>query len=82
MEVLLIGLAVLAIALVAIPLVVLRIGIHRLHRAGSLTCQPPGLSAALTRRVLGLYAQMPTTDRCDHVHCAPPVFQDGKPWTS
>jgi hypothetical protein len=40
MEVLLIGLA-LVIALVAIPLVVLRIGIHRLHRAGSLTCKPP-----------------------------------------
>ena len=82
MEHLLIGLAALAIAFVAIPLVVLRAGIRRLDRADSLTCRPPGVSVALTRRVLGLYARMPTADRCDHVHSAPPAVSDQRPWTS
>ncbi len=82
MELLLIGLAALTIALVAIPLVVLRAGIRRLDRADSLTCRPPGLSTALARRVLGLYAHLPPTpDRCDHIHSAPPV-PDHRPWTS
>ena len=83
MELLLIGLAALTIALVAIPLVVLRAGIRRLDRADSLTCRPPGLSTALARRILGLYAHLPPTpDRCDHEHSAPPTVPDRRPWTS
>ncbi len=83
MELLLIGLAGLTVALVAIPLVVLRAGIRRLDRADSLTCRPPGLSTALARRVLGLYAHLPPTpDRCDHIHSAPPTVPDHRPWTS
>ena len=40
-------------------LAVLRAGIRRQHRASSLTCQPPSLSASVARRVLGLYARTP-----------------------
>ena len=83
MELLLIGLATLTIALVAISLIVLPAGIRRLDRADSLTCRPPGLSTALARRVLGLYAHLPpTTRQRDHEHPAPPTVSDRKPWAS
>jgi hypothetical protein len=83
MELLLIGVAALTIALVAISLVVLPAGIRRLDRAHSLTCRPPGLSSALARRVLGLYAHLPpTTHQRDHEHPAPPNVPDRRPWTS
>jgi hypothetical protein len=83
MELLLIGLAALTIALVAISLVVLPAGIRRLDRATSLTCRPPGLSTALARRVLGLYAHLPpTADWCDHEHSAQSTVPDRRPWTS
>ena len=65
MELLLTGLALTAIVLFVIPLAVLRTGIRRQHRTASLTCQPPGLSAALARRVFGLYARTAvTSDQC------------------
>ena len=83
MELLLIGLAALTIALVAISLVVLPAGIRRLDRADSLTCRPPGLSTALARRVLGLYAHLPPgADRCDHEHSAPRTLPNRRPWAS
>jgi hypothetical protein len=83
MELLLTGLAALAIALIAIPLVVLRAGIRRLDRADSLTCRPRGLSTSLARRILGLYAHLPpTTDRNDHEHSAPPTVPNRGPWAS
>ncbi len=66
-----------------IPLAVLRAGIGRLDRTAPLTCQPPSLSAALARRIVGLYAHLPaTTDRCDQEHRAPPAAPDDRPWTS
>jgi len=40
-------------------LAILRVGIWRQERAGSLACRPPGLCAAITRRVCGLYANFP-----------------------
>jgi hypothetical protein len=83
MELLLIGLAALTIALVAISLVVLPTGIRRLDQADSLTCRPSGISTALARRILGLYAHLPpTADRCDHEHSAQPTVPDRRPWTS
>jgi hypothetical protein len=83
MEALLIGLAAFTIVLVVIPLAVLRAGIGRLDRADPLTSQPPSLSAALARRIVGLYAHLPaTTDRCDQEHRAPPTAPDNGSWTS
>jgi hypothetical protein len=83
MELLLVGLAALTTALVVIPLVVVCAGIRRLDQADSLTCRPPGISTALARRILGLYAHLPpTTDRCDDEHSAQPTVPDRRPWTS
>ncbi len=79
MELILIGLILTAVIVFVIPLAVLRIGIRRLDRAASLTCQPPGLSAALARRVLGLHARKPAdVDRCDHADCEPSFIAGGK----
>ena len=79
MELALIGLALIVIVVFAIPLAVLRAGIRRQHRTASLTCQPPGLSAALTRRVVGLYARKPDiSDSPDHMACAPRPISDRK----
>jgi hypothetical protein len=83
MELLLIGLAALGIALVALLLVVLRAGIRRLDQADSLTCRPPGISTALARRILGLYAHLPpTADPYDHEHSAPRTLPNRRPWAS
>jgi hypothetical protein len=60
MEAILAGLALVLIIVFVILLVVLRAGIRRQERAASLTCQPGGFSAALARRVLGLYAFKPS----------------------
>jgi hypothetical protein len=72
MELALIGLALIVIVIVVfvIPLAVLRTGIRRQHRTASLTCQPRSVSAALTRRVVGLYVRKPdTNDRPDQMAC-------------
>ena len=52
MGIVLIGSIVTVIIVFVIPLAVLRAGIRRQERA-SLACRPPGLSAALTRRLVG-----------------------------
>ncbi len=57
MGIILIVLAITVIVAVVALLVLLRIGIRRQERAGCLGCQPPGLSAALTRRLAGLYVR-------------------------
>jgi hypothetical protein len=54
------GIIVTALALTvtvvfAVPLAVLAAGIRRQERAGSLAARPPGFSAGLTSRVLGLH---------------------------
>jgi hypothetical protein len=59
MEIMLAGLGVVLIIVFVVPLAVLRAGIRQQERAACLTCQPPGLCAALARRLLGLYAQLP-----------------------
>ena len=72
MELALLGLVLIAIVVFVIPLAVLRAGIRRQHRTGSLTCQPPSLSATLTRRAVGLYARKPeTSDKSDHTAFQP-----------
>jgi hypothetical protein len=79
MELALIGLALIAIVVFVIPLAVLRAGIRRQHRTGSLTDQPPSFSAALTRRAVGLYARKPEIgDRPDHMACQPWLASDGR----
>ncbi len=71
MELALIGLALILIVVFVIPLAILRAGIRRQHRAASLTSQPHSVSAALTRRVVGLYARKPpgSDDRPDQMDC-------------
>ena len=62
MEIILVGLALIAIIVFVIPLAVLRAGIRRQERAHSLACRPPGVSAALTRCPIGgLYMRQPVT---------------------
>ena len=79
MELALIGLALIVIVVFIIPLAVLRAGIRRQHRAASLTYQPPGLSAALTRRAVGLYIRKPDdSNRPDHMACQPWLASGGK----
>jgi hypothetical protein len=79
MELALLGLALAAIVVFVIPLAVLRAGIRRQHRTGSLTSQPPSISATLTRRAVGLYARKPqTSDKPNHTACQPWFASDGR----
>ena len=63
MSTILIGLTVTVIVAFVVLLVallaVLRAGIWQQERAGSLTRRPRRLSAAIARRVFGLYARLP-----------------------
>jgi hypothetical protein len=61
MESILAGLAITLIVAFVVPLAVLRAGTWRQERSASLTCRPRGLSAAIARRVFGLYAHRPDT---------------------
>jgi hypothetical protein len=65
MAIILMGLALTAIVAL-ILLALLRAGIGRQERCRCLTCQPPSLAAALTRRLLGLYVQQPFPGACHH----------------
>ncbi len=56
MQTILIALAATFTAVLTVPLAVVAIGIRRQERAGSLSIQPPGLTAALTRKLLDLHA--------------------------
>jgi hypothetical protein len=82
-ELALIGLALIAIVVLVIPLAILRTGIRRQHRAASLTSEPRSVSAALTRRAVGLYARKPGThDRPDQMACEVWPISDGRRPTS
>jgi hypothetical protein len=79
MELALIGLALIAIVVFVIPLAVLRAGIRRQHRTASLTCEPKSVSAALTRRAVGLYVRKPGThDKPDQMACEVWPISDGR----
>ena len=83
MELILTGLALAVIVVFVTLLAVLRAGIRRQHRATSLTCQPPSLTASVARRVLGLYARTPdTADRRAPAHREPPVISRRRSDTS
>jgi hypothetical protein len=76
MERILAGLAIILIVAFAVPLAVLRAGTWRQERAASLTCRPRGLSAAIARRVFGLYAHRPDTAA---LPAATPRHAEGEP---
>jgi hypothetical protein len=79
MEAILIGLALTAIVVFPILLAFLVAGIRREEHAGTLTCQPPGRSAALTRRLLGVYTRMSAdAQHCGHPECGMQRVPDGK----
>ena len=59
MDTILVGLTVTVIIALVVLLAVLRAGIRQQERAGSLTRRPRRLSAAISRRVCGLYARLP-----------------------
>ena len=59
MEIVLAAFVLTMLTAFVVLLAILRVGIWRQERAGSLACRPPGLCAAITRRVCGLYANFP-----------------------
>jgi hypothetical protein len=59
METILAALAITVIFAIVVLLAVLRAGIFQQERAGSLTCRPRRLSAAIARRVFGLHVRLP-----------------------
>jgi hypothetical protein len=59
METILAALTLTVIFAIVVLLAVLRAGISQQEHAGSLTCRPRRLSAAIARRVFGLHARQP-----------------------
>ena len=59
MSTILVGFTVTVIAAIVILLAVLRLGTWQQEHAGSLDRRPRGLSAAISRRVFGLYVRRP-----------------------
>jgi hypothetical protein len=76
MDILLAGLAALIAVAFVVPLAVLRAGIWQQEHAASLACRPHSRSAALTRRVCGLYAHL--SEPAAH-RAARPGHADGEP---
>jgi hypothetical protein len=58
----------LVIVVLVIPLVIMRTGIRRQERHRCLACQPPGLAASLTRRLIGLSVSRPAPSACHPLH--------------
>jgi hypothetical protein len=58
------------IAALGVLLAIVRTGVRRQERSRCLACQPPGLAAALTRRITGLSVRGPIRGSCyaGHVH--------------
>jgi hypothetical protein len=63
MGTILISLASTTIIAIATLLVLLQAGIRQQERAGSIASRPPGLSAALARRIFGMHSDLPTRTR-------------------
>jgi hypothetical protein len=63
MAIILMGLALIVLLAVAL-LAIVRAGIRRQERCRCLTCEPPSLAAALTRRLLRLHVQRPFPGAC------------------
>jgi hypothetical protein len=64
MGIILAGLVLTVIIVLVALLVLVRAGIRRQERAGCLACQPPGLGAAMARRMAGLYVSQPGAGGC------------------
>jgi hypothetical protein len=60
----LICLTLIPLLAVVIPLVVLSAGIRCQQRARCLICEPPGITAALARRLIGLSVSRPFPGEC------------------
>ena len=60
MTAIVIGLALLVIAIFVIPLAVLRAGIRSQESTACFACQPAGLCATIARRLLGLSVRQPS----------------------
>jgi hypothetical protein len=60
----LICLALIPIIAFIIPLAVLGVGIRSQERARCLICEPPGITAALARRLIGLSVSRPFPGEC------------------
>ena len=67
MAIILTGSALVIVVLV-VPLVIMRAGIRRQERCRCLACQPPGLAASLTRRLIGLSVSRPAPGTCHPCH--------------
>jgi hypothetical protein len=79
MTTIVIGLALLLIATFAIALAILRAGIRRQERTACFACPPPGLSAAIARRLLGLSARQPgCAGWCKQAEMHPSLVADRK----
>jgi hypothetical protein len=66
MVIFLTGLALIVFVAAAL-LAIVRAGIRRQERCRCLTCQPPTLAAAITRRLTGMQVQRPFPGAChDH----------------
>jgi hypothetical protein len=79
MRTIVIGLALtatFAMAFLIIAIAVLRAGIRRQERAACFTCHPPGLSAAIARRVLGLHTRTPSHN-CGQANSEPASSPNG-----
>lgn len=63
MTIFLVGLALIVFIGLAL-LAIVRAGIRRQERCRCLTCQPPDLAAALTRRLLRMQVQRPFPGAC------------------
>ena len=57
-------LALIPLLAVVIPLAVLSTGIRRQQRTRCLVCEPPGIAAALARRLIGLSVSRPFHGEC------------------
>lgn len=83
MTTIVIGLALLVIAVFAIPLAILRAGIRSQERAACFACQPAGLCATISRRLLGLSARQPScAGWCQQAQTRPSLVPGHKESTS
>jgi hypothetical protein len=77
-------LAVIVILLTLLALlVIIRAGIRRQERGACLICHPPGLTAAITRRMLNMNFRAPEhTHECRHAYRGPDALANEQPCLS
>jgi hypothetical protein len=76
---LLLAVIVILLTLLAL-LVIIRTGIQRQERGACLICHPPGLTAAITRRMLKMNFRAPEhTHECRHAYRGPDAVANQQP---